>query len=139
MVQRAHIRLDLNMAAVGQIGLDEARRRVAEMTRATFNRANVLTPVDTGRLRVGNNMRVYTAGMVAYGEVFNHVDYAAAVHNGAQPRKIYPRQREALKFTMNGRTVFAKSVDWPGTRPQPWLLKAMLETAPRYGFAVVNL
>jgi hypothetical protein len=127
------------MVAVGQIGLDEARRRVGDMTRATYNRANVLTPVDTGRLRVGNNMRVYTAGQVAYGEVFNQVEYAAAVHNGAAPRKIVPRQTQALKFTMGGRTVFAKSVDWPGTRPQPWLLKAMLETAPRYGFAVVNL
>lgn len=136
---RAQIRLDLNSGAINQLGLDEARRRVADMTRATFNRANVLTPVDTGRLRVGNSMRVYSVGFIAYGEVFNQVEYAAAVHNGARARKIVPRSKKALKFTMNGRTVFASSVDWPGTRPQPWLARAMIETAPRYGFAIVNL
>jgi hypothetical protein len=139
MAQRAQIRLDLNAGAINQLGLGEARRRVADMTRATFNRANVLTPVDTGRLRVGNSMRLYTAGLVAYGEVFNQVEYAAAVHNGARPRKIVPRSKKALKFTMNGRTVFASSVDWPGTRPQPWLSTAMVETAPRYGFTIINL
>ena len=136
---RAQIRLDLNAGAINRLGLVEARRRVADMTRATFNRANVLTPVDTGRLRVGNNMRVYTAGLIAYGEVFNQVEYAAAVHNGARPRKIVPRTKKALKFTVNGQTIFAKSVNWPGMRPQPWLTKAMVETAPRYGFTVINL
>ena len=139
MARRAEIRLDLNSRAINQIGFAEARRQVADMTRATFNRANVLTPVDTGRLRVGNNMRLYSVGLIAYGEVFNQVEYAAAVHNGARPRKIVPRTKKALKFTMNGRTVFAKSVDWPGTRPQPWLEQAMVQTAPRYGFAIINL
>jgi hypothetical protein len=71
--------------------------------------------------------------------VFNQVEYAAAVHNGAKPRKIVPRTKKALKFTMNGRTVFAKSVEWPGMRPQPWLSNAMVQTAPRYGFTIINL
>jgi hypothetical protein len=136
---RAQIRLDLNLGAVNQLGLEEARRRVADMTRATFNRANILTPVDTGRLRVGNNMRLYTAGLVAYGEVFNQVEYAAAVHNGAKPRTIVPRTKKALKFVMNGRTVFASSVDWPGMKAQPWLSQAMVQTAPRYGFTIIRL
>lgn len=136
---RAQIRLDLNMGSLTQLGLMEARRRVADMTRATFNRANVLTPVDNGHLRLNNNMRLFTVGLVAYGEVFNQLEYAAAVHNGAKPRTIRPRLKKALKFTMNGRTVFAKSVEWPGTRPQPWLSTAMVQTAPRYGFTIINL
>lgn len=136
---RAQIRLDLNSSAINQLGLDEARRRVADMTRATFNRAVVLTPVDNGLLRLSNRMRLYSAGSIAYGEVFNQVEYAAAVHNGARPRTIVPRRKKALKFTMNGRTVFAKSVEWPGMRPQPWLSTAMVETAPRYGFTIINL
>jgi hypothetical protein len=139
MVARARIRLDLNGAAINRLGLDEARRRVAEMTRATFNRANVLTPVDTGRLRVGNNMRLWSAGSIAYGEVFNQVDYAAAVHDGAKPHIIRPRSRRALKFVVDGRTVFASSVQHPGNRPQPWLRTAMVQTAPRFGFTVINL
>ena len=139
MAGRAQIRLDLNQAALGQVGLEVARRRVAEMTRATFNRANVLTPVDTGRLRAGNNMRLFTAGLVAYGEVFNHTDYAAAVHNGAQPHIIRPRTRKALKFVVDGTTVFATKVHHPGNKARPWILKAMVENAPRYGFTIINL
>lgn len=139
MAQRMEIRLDLNAAALDQIGLEEARLRVADMTRATFNRSNVLTPVDTGRLRAGNEMRLYTAGLVAYGEVFNQVSYAPPVHNGAQPHVIRPRLRQALKFKMGGRTVFASEVHHPGNRPRPWLVKAMVETAPKYGFAIISL
>ena len=136
---RAEIRLELNQGVIGQIGLDVARRQVADMTRATYNRANVLTPVDTGRLRAGNNMRLWSAGLVAYGEVFNHVDYAAPVHNGARPHTIRPRTRKALKFVMDGRTVFATEVHHPGNKARPWILKAMIETAPRYGFTVISL
>jgi hypothetical protein len=139
MAQRAQIRLDLNVPAINRIGLHEAQRRVAEMTRATFNMANVLTPVDTGRLRVGNNMRLWTTGLVARGEVFNQVDYAAAVHNGARPHVIVPRTRRALKFVVDGRTVFASKVNHPGNSARPWLTRAMQRTAPQYGFVIINL
>jgi hypothetical protein len=136
---RAEIRLDLDLRSINGIGLDLAQRQVADMTRATFNRSNVLTPVDTGRLRAGNNMRLWTAGLVAYGEVFNHVEYAPPVHNGARPHIIRPRLRKALKFRVNGQTVFATEVHHPGNKPRPWILKAMVETAPRYGFTIISL
>jgi hypothetical protein len=139
MARRAEITLSLNLPSINQVGMEQARRLVADMTRATFNRANVLTPVDTGRLRVGNNMRLWSAGLVAYGEVFNHVEYAAAVHNGARPRIIVPRTKRALKFVVDGQVVFASKVNWPGTKAQPWLQNALVQTAPRYGFAIVNL
>lgn len=139
----ARVTLEINEAATIQIGMDEATRHVTRMTRATFNRANILTPVKTGHLRRNNEFRVYVAGLTVRGEVYNNADYAAAVHNGAEARVIRARPRPwkgggALRFKIGGRVIFRKQVNWPGTRPRPWLATAMIETAPRFGFEIDN-
>lgn len=140
----ARVVLTWNDPAIERIGMDEAGKLVTDMTRATFNRANILTPVRTGRLRSANNWRVYIAGQTWRGEVYNNVSYAAAVHNGAEPRRIYAKPRPwkgggALRFKAGGRVLFRKYVDWPGTKARPWLVTAMVQTAPRYGFVIDNL
>lgn len=139
----ARVTLELNIPAIQRDGMSEARRLVTDMTRATYNRANILTPVKTGLLRSRNAFRVYEAGQTVRGEVYNNTDYAAAVHNGAEPRRIYAKPRPwkgggALRFKAGGRVLFRKYVDWPGTRPRPWLAMAMIQTAPRYGFVVTD-
>jgi hypothetical protein len=140
----ARVRLNLNRGQVNQIGMDEARRHVLDMARATLNRANVLTPVRTGNLRGHNDMRLWETGLIAYGEVFNAVEYAAAVHNGADPRIIRAKPRAggrqgALRFRVGGRYIYRKEVSWPGTRPRPWLTTATIQVAPQYGFEIVNV
>lgn len=141
----ARVTLRINDAAMERIGMDYARDRVAEVTRAIYNRANILTPVRTGRLRSANQFRNYVTGLTARGEVFNNLDYAAAVHNGARPRVIHARTRPwkgggRLRFkNAGGATIFRHSVNWPGTKPRPWLATAMLQIAPQYGFVVENL
>lgn len=132
----ARVRLEFNDNAVNRIGMDEAERRVVDVTRAIYNRANILTPVRTGRLRSANQFRTYRAGLTYRGEVFNNVDYAAAVHNGAKPRRIVPRRAKALRFRAGGRVLFRASVLWPGTKPRPWLATAMIQVAPRHGFVI---
>lgn len=137
----ARVTFEWNDPAITRLGMTEARRRVTDMTRATYNRAIILTPVKTGRLRTNNQFRVYATGMTIRGEVYNNLDYAAAVHNGADPRRIYAKPRPwkgggALRFKAGGRVLFRKYVDWPGTRPRPWLATAMVQTAPRYGFVI---
>lgn len=139
----ARVTLEFNSSAVQRIGMDEAGRRVTQVTRAIFNRANILTPVKSGHLRRNNDWRVYVAGLTVRGEVYNNVDYAAAVHNGARARRIYAKPRPwkgggALKFKVGGRTIFRKYVNWPGTRPRPWLATAMVQVAPRYGFRITD-
>lgn len=139
----ARVTLTWNDPQIERIGMDEAGKLVTDMTRATFNRANILTPVKTGRLRSANNWRVRTTGLIWRGEVFNNLDYAAAVHNGAEPRRIYARPRPwkgggALRFKVGGRVLFRKYVNWPGTKPRPWLATAMIQVAPRYGFVIDN-
>lgn len=137
----ARVRLEFNDSAINRIGMDEAQRRVVDMTRATYNRANILTPVRHGHLRSKNDFRTYSVGLTYRGEVFNNTEYAAAVHNGAKPRRIYAKPRPwkgggALRFKAGGRVLFRKYVDWPGTKPRPWLATAMRQVAPQYGFVV---
>lgn len=139
----ARVSYQWNDAAINAGGMNEARKLIAQVTRATYNRANVLTPVRTGRLRVGNSFRLYETGLVARGDVFNNTSYAAAVHNGAGPRRIYAKSRPvrgggALRFEVGGRVIYRKWVDWPGSKGKPWLAQAMLQVAPRYGFRVTN-
>ena len=140
----ARVRLRLDEGAVNEIGMDAARDLVLDMTRATLNRATVLTPVRTGRLRASNDMRLWETGLVAYGEVYNNLSYAAAVHNGAEARIIRAHDRNggrpgALRFKQGGRVIYRREVRWPGTPPRPWLTTAMIQVAPQYGFAVVDL
>ncbi len=134
MLRAGRIRLRFDHAAARKIGQDEAYRQVVDVTRRIYNRANILTPVDTGNLRAHNQMTATRESPGARGWVYNDADYAEAVHNGSGPYVIRPRKGKALKFEVGGRTVFAKSVRHPGTRARPWIARAGQEVAGPAGF-----
>jgi hypothetical protein len=54
-------------------------------------------------------------------------DHPATVYviNGTRPHVIRPRRAKALKFTVDGRTVFATVVHHPGTKANNFLAEAM--------------
>lgn len=134
-VRVGRIRLELDHADAERIAKDEAYRLVGECTRWMYNRANILTPVDTGNLRAHNQMRVSRAAPGARGLVYNDAEYALAVHDGSGPYTIRPRKGKALKFEVDGRTVYARSVRHPGTKGRPWMRRAGEEGAARFGFS----
>lgn len=135
MIRAGRFTLRLDKARTERVGKDEAYRLVLDCTRRTFNRANILTPVDTGNLRAGNQMNVTRGAPGARGWVYNNIDYADAVHEGSGPYVIRPKNGKALKFEVGGRTVFARSVRHPGTKGRPWIARAGRETAAATGFA----
>lgn len=51
------------------------------------------------------------------------------VHQGTTPHSIDPVRAKALRFRSrkSGQVVFAGHVNHPGTRPQPWLWRALQE------------
>lgn len=55
----------------------------------------------------------------------NIANYAQAIHQGARPRVIVPRNRMALRWVDGSNFVFAKRVKWPGIRPDPFLYQAL--------------
>lgn len=51
------------------------------------------------------------------------VGYALYHHEGTRPHVIRPKKAQALRFTVQGHTVFAKVVHHPGTKPNPYLTR----------------
>lgn len=130
------IRLDLNDAALHQVGMDKARTLVTRVTRRTLNRSAVLAPVDTGRMRASGSMRVAERASSVVGEVEYDAEYSAAVHNGRRALTIRPRTGQYLRFTVGGRVVYARQVRQPARPARPFLSTALQEVAGPEGFEV---
>lgn len=113
-------------AELGRQVSDILQARMRSILRLIAADARVNVPVKTGNL--GRSIKegpVITEGpFKVTGSVSADAPYAAFVHQGTQPHVIRPRTKKALRFTMDGREVFAKSVNHPGTRPRPFLLNA---------------
>ena len=129
-----HYRLSLKLDAAGATKDAQAvaYREVISVTRRVFNRANVLTPVDTGNLRAHNQMRTNRGRLT--GEIWNDTTYAPAVHDGSKAVTIRPRSKRALRFKVDGKVVFATRVTLPARRGRPWLYRALKEVAAQTGY-----
>ena len=80
------------------------------------NELILASPVDTGRLR--NSIRVTVENNVL---TITMVDYGYFIEFGTPPHTITPKDKQALKFKVGNKEVFAKVVKHPGTRPNPWI------------------
>lgn len=91
--------------------------------------AKVGAPVDTGNLEntIGTDVDADGLG----GVVGPTADYGDDVEYGTQPHVIRPRDPGGvLAFPGGGGTVFARSVNHPGTAPQPYMGPAFDRNAP---------
>lgn len=129
----ARIRLD--RADLRRTITNATRTELREASRQVVNRAKVLAPVDTGRLRSSIRAeppRIFTLrGSVTVG---SDIEYAGFVHDGTRPHQIRPRNVQALRFRIGGRIVYARVVNHPGTRARPFLDRALREVAARRGY-----
>jgi hypothetical protein len=50
--------------------------------------------------------------------------HAAFVHWGTKAHVIRPKDKQALRWSIGGRFIFAKFVNHPGYKGDPWLVKA---------------
>lgn len=161
------VNLTLDQAGITRDASALLYREVVDVTRRVFNRANVLTPVDTTRLRAGNQMRTKRTSFGGEGEVFNHTAYSDAVHDGSRAHTIRPkpgmitvrpknakalrfmvgdrvvyarsvRMQKPLKFTVGGRTVYAQSVNMPARKGRPWIYRALKEVAAQRGYRITT-
>lgn len=90
--------------------------------------AKTLAPVRTGRLKASihpDPVRRIGPWRIDSG-VSADAPYAGPVHQGARPHVIRPRHARALRFEVDGgRIVFARRVNHPGNRAQPFLSNAV--------------
>lgn len=130
----ARIRLD--RADLNRQMTNASRAELREASRQVVNRAKVLAPVRSGRLRSSIRAeppRIFSLrGSVTVG---SDLEYAAMVNDGTRPHLIRPRTKQVLRFEVGGRVVFAKLVHHPGTRANPFLDRALREVAAQRGYA----
>jgi hypothetical protein len=130
----ARIRLD--RAALNRTIMNASRSELREAARQVVNRAKVLAPVRTGRLRSSIRAeppRIFSLrGSVTVG---SDLEYAALVNDGTRPHVIRPRNAKVLRFTVGGQVVFARVVNHPGTKARPFLDRALREVAAQRGYS----
>jgi hypothetical protein len=134
VLRAGRVTLQVDQSAVNRLASDQAVLLAADVVRQILNRATVLCPVRYGNLRGHHKVRLARVPPGARGEVYNDAEYAEVVHEGSGPYIIRPKRKKALRFVVDGRTVFAKQVRHPGTRGRPWLARAGEEVARREGW-----
>jgi len=104
---------------------------VEELQDRIYEAARKNVPVRTGVLRasiekggLGNQLYVSMGNARAY--------YAPYVEYGTRPHVIYPRRAQALRFEVRGKTVFAKYVRHPGTRPRYVMRRSVEEVLKEF-------
>lgn len=133
----ARVRLDRGQ--LSRVIKGEARRVLRLRATQTLNRAKVLAPVDTGRLRASGKIQYSsTFGFRPKATIIFDTDYAAFVNDGTAPHVIRPRNARVLRFVVGGKVVYAKVVHHPGTRANPFLDRALREVVGGHGWRVTN-
>jgi hypothetical protein len=96
---------------------------------AVLAAARALVPVRSGRLLLTLRREVGHDAHGPYADVLagkrGLTDYLGYVLAGTPPHLIRPRRRKALRFLGRGGLVFARQVNHPGTRANPFLTKAL--------------
>lgn len=82
-------------------------------------------PVRTGRLR--DSIRLRKEG-VGYYVVETTAPYAGYVEYGSTPHIIEPTSASVLRFSLEGREIYARRVRHPGSSPRPYWRPALAET-----------
>lgn len=120
-------------------------RELREVAPRVVNRAKVLAPVDTGRLRASIGPAVYsrTWTLRPQATIEAGVDYAKFVHDGTPEYTIRPKPRRTrtgrppmLKFQVGGRTVYAREVVHPAIEGRPFLDRALAEITAGRGYRI---
>jgi hypothetical protein len=101
--------------------------RMRQIIRLVAADARTNAPVDTGRMAqaIKEDPILALGPFRDIGGVTSHAPYSRFVHQGTRPHVIRPRNAAALRFPVGSRTVFAMSVNHPGTRPRPFLTNAV--------------
>jgi len=113
-------------------GYQLSKRAVSRHTKTGRMERNL-----TKRVR-GNTGEIFflNQGMIKGG-----VNYALFVHYGTRPHSIYPKNKKALRWKSGGKFVFAKRVNHPGYKGDPFFdrVQAQLENeAPNIFYNTVE-
>jgi hypothetical protein len=118
--------------------LDQGGAFLRNLTRRIETGARTEAPKRSGRLAAStsaDDVQAEGPWLLRSG-VTSHAAYALFVHEPTRPHVILPRRSSVLRFTVKGRTIFARRVRHPGTKGQPFLRDAAhqaIATDPHVG------
>ncbi|MCX5326277.1 hypothetical protein [Streptomyces sp. NBC_00120] len=104
-----------------------ARGGIAEraLARRTSRVADIARREAPGRMGAYIDWKVVSGPTGLQGVIVCDHPAVRYVLDGTRPHIIRPRRKKALRFDVGGRTVFAKVVHHPGTKPNDFLGKAL--------------
>lgn len=124
--RRAVFRLDRQQVQEAVTGRDSIPyRALVRLMRRVAARAKREAPVRTRELRNSIGWSPISVRRLSLQSgVFAKARHAKWVHDGTRPHLITARRARVLAFQADGRTVFARQVRHPGTRPNPFMRRA---------------
>lgn len=81
-------------------------------------------PIKTGMLRRSITMEYVPISV----SIYPTVQYALSVNNGARAHVILPVNAKVLAFKKDGQMIFAKRVNHPGNKPNPFVERTVQKT-----------
>ena len=108
------------------VALPQEFRQAMALTVTDIRRtAQERVPVKTNHLRQSITTAVSDSPLT--GMVMVGAPYGRFIEYGTRPHVILPRRSNVLAFTVGGSLVFAKKVNHPGTKAQPFMWPAFKE------------
>lgn len=105
----------------GPVGVDMRTR-----SQVGLEAARAAAPKRSGRLAEGLVYTEQNLGGEIFFEIFSTAPYADYVSEGTKPHRIQAKGKKALAFSAGGTTIVVKSVQHPGTKPDPYLVEAII-------------
>jgi hypothetical protein len=118
-------------AGVDLEAAQQAAPTMRKLGRAITRTARRRVNVRSGHLRSTLGDRTAVLGPTVLTEVYATARYARWVHDGTRPHVIVPRRARVLRFEVGGRTVFARRVNHPGYRGNPFLQSSVRDEMAR--------
>lgn len=113
----------LKAPSVARVEYAKSLERIAV---TVVSESQKLAPV--GKYKGGGNLRqsirYYPYGSSAF-MVRVNANYGRYVEEGTRPHVIVPRTAKSLAFQKNGKWIFSKRVNHPGTKAQPYFAPAI--------------
>ncbi|MEM0382405.1 MAG: HK97 gp10 family phage protein [Nitrososphaerota archaeon] len=113
------------MASQTGPGVEEGIR---ELSKLFQSEAASRVPVKTGRLK--SSIQTRCEGSIRY-VVEATAPYAGYVEYGSTSHLIEPTKSRALRFSIDGRVIYARRVRHPGSAPRPYWRPAYRETVKK--------
>lgn len=121
----SQVKIVLNPVAVESLTAPDniVDRHIFSLASAIAAVAKGLAPRVTGNLAGSINTKRVGPSLW---EVIADVPYALMVNQGTPPHVIIPKSGKVLKFpSKSGTIVYTQKVNHPGTKPNPFMVKAM--------------